>query len=68
MLSRLFRHRRIRRIFPIGCVAAFLAGIVGAPMAGLYSGVVGTLVIGGALGLIGTAGLFVVLRYYDERL
>jgi hypothetical protein len=69
MLSRrLFRHRRIRRLFPIGCVVAFLFGIVAAPSIGLSSGVFGTLVFGAVLGLIGSVGVYFILRFRDQRL
>lgn len=66
--SRLFRHRRIRRLFPIGCVAAFIGGIVVAPTIGLSSGVLGTLFFGALLGVIGSIGLYLILRIQDQRL
>jgi hypothetical protein len=63
----LFRSRRIGQFFPIGVVVSFILGIVAAPTL-LGSASALRVVFGGlVLGLIGSAALFGLLKFFDKR-
>ncbi len=67
LAQNLFRSRNIGQFFPIGVAASFILGIVAAPTL-LGSGSVGRVVVGGlALGFVGSAALFVLLKLLDRR-
>jgi hypothetical protein len=68
MLPRLFRHRRIAQIFPIGCAAAFILGVVAAPMVLGVSTVGRAIMYSVGIGLVGSIGLFAILRVLDRRM
>lgn len=65
--QRLFRSRRIRQIFPPGCVAAFIIGIVLAPRAGASASAISVIGIGMAIGLVLSLLLAGGLKALDLR-
>jgi hypothetical protein len=68
MFRRLFRHRRIARLFPIGCAVALILGVLaGSALAPAVSlGL--NLLVGVGLGLVISLLLYGVPIFTDRRL
>lgn len=63
----LFRSRRIGHFFLVGAAASFAVAIVGAPVLIGSTSVLRSILVGGLLGLIGSAARFLLLKFLDRR-